>query len=1036
MNVDLARQQLASKLSDVQEIARGVLRGVRRNAGRDVAVYLFDLNDRLAETASRLEAYQDEVIGRSYFDASSDSDLRWNHYLYMVSGPRSRCDGRLQELTKKVEFDQSYARKFVIDESDFEAVVARIDSVVLNSSSDVGDVMEVWSTKLLEAGLGCVLEVEKTIADTVRIITTGKSKNTSRVRPITGVDESARLASNWITDLDLSGFRQYPLRKSYQQLGRANLIFGTNGVGKTSLMEAVEFLYCGTNRRSATGGLRVGARLSDGREIFTASSQKLSDFDTRLRAWYGSENKTSTNKLAQTFARFNFLNTDAASELSLAKDGSGLKGNINSLAELVSGPGTATLWKRIKDVEKALIEHKKELTTEKRLRESEKQTAENELRHLMEHPQQADAEFEILKQELGRIKWRSMPMERGAVNAGLVAELAEAGARLGPIRRLSWWDGKVTSPQLETARRTLEDCRVEAVKAHEIAEARKRERAGRLERHTRLESQQRELVSLDLTTFERMLKARDRLLVAGRELKLLSPLVAAYDANVEVVLSDEILESPLAIALAETDISLQSHQKEIATKKLELAGAQKKNSLLAEMGAKIRQLAQQMLSHGHNEELCPVCSMEFEPGELDARIHKAVLAEGEGELAALGQFIDRLDKEAKLLGHTRSLLLSMIRFCEVAEVDKEHVTVAAVLQKIRGTKALWTAKSADHSLLLEEMERYRKMGISEEAVKRLFLSVHEKFHKTELSANLYREVSAYIAAEIKELQKHISDDMAEVLSDTPEQLSGIADKAGIREQGLATISQLMEQINLRLEAVSEVIKASEWISARSELTEQTDLRPLHSWLADVVLRADATAKASERETIAGAKGAQLRAIVAQRVEKIGQLTESLESVAVAIATIADLVKNSSMEQANERAIAATHSVANEVFARIHAPNEFQITADPAAPLCRKASGHGISLNEISTGQRAAYALSVFLAMNAQVRTGPKVVLLDDPISHIDDLNALSFLDYLRNLVLTDNRQVFFATADEKIAGLFAHKFSFLGSELRTIELGR
>lgn len=44
--------------------------------------------------------------------------------------------------------------------------------------------------------------------------------------------------------------------------------------------------------------------------------------------------------------------------------------------------------------------------------------------------------------------------------------------------------------------------------------------------------------------------------------------------------------------------------------------------------------------------------------------------------------------------------------------------------------------------------------------------------------------------------------------------------------------------------------------------------------------------------------------------------------------------------------------------------------------------------------------------------------------------------YLRNLVMKSDRQVFFATADEKIAGLFAHKFGFLGEEFRTIELTR
>ena len=46
------------------------------------------------------------------------------------------------------------------------------------------------------------------------------------------------------------------------------------------------------------------------------------------------------------------------------------------------------------------------------------------------------------------------------------------------------------------------------------------------------------------------------------------------------------------------------------------------------------------------------------------------------------------------------------------------------------------------------------------------------------------------------------------------------------------------------------------------------------------------------------------------------------------------------------------------------------------------------------------------------------MLIDDPIAHVDDLNALSFLDYLREIAIDGKRQIFFTTANEKIASLF------------------
>jgi len=65
------------------------------------------------------------------------------------------------------------------------------------------------------------------------------------------------------------------------------------------------------------------------------------------------------------------------------------------------------------------------------------------------------------------------------------------------------------------------------------------------------------------------------------------------------------------------------------------------------------------------------------------------------------------------------------------------------------------------------------------------------------------------------------------------------------------------------------------------------------------------------------------------------------------------------------------------------------------------------------------------------------MLIDDPIAHVDDLNCLSFLDYLREVALSGERQIVFATANEKIASLFERKFDFLGeTEFRRHRLSR
>ena len=130
---------------------------------------------------------------------------------------------------------------------------------------------------------------------------------------------------------------------------------------------------------------------------------------------------------------------------------------------------------------------------------------------------------------------------------------------------------------------------------------------------------------------------------------------------------------------------------------------------------------------------------------------------------------------------------------------------------------------------------------------------------------------------------------------------------------------------------------------------------------------------------------------------------------------------------------------SRIFTAIHAPNEFTIRAgdDGGLSIVRDETNTTVTLQQMSTGQRAAYALSLFLAMNCRLRSGPPLILMDDPIAHIDDLNILSFLDHLRELAINGSRQIFLATADDKLAALFRQKFLFLGSDrFKEVSLSR
>ncbi|MEK6744221.1 MAG: hypothetical protein AABZ15_11445 [Nitrospirota bacterium] len=137
---------------------------------------------------------------------------------------------------------------------------------------------------------------------------------------------------------------------------------------------------------------------------------------------------------------------------------------------------------------------------------------------------------------------------------------------------------------------------------------------------------------------------------------------------------------------------------------------------------------------------------------------------------------------------------------------------------------------------------------------------------------------------------------------------------------------------------------------------------------------------------------------------------------------------------------------SEIFTSIHAPHEFagiehvkkgnDLSGELKLVRIYNDKESRVSVSEISAGQRAALALSIFLCLNEKLENAPPLILLDDPVAHVDDMNALSFLDYLREIAINKSRQILFATADDKLAALFERKFDFLGEEFKRISLSR
>ncbi|MGD0919027.1 MAG: hypothetical protein ABSB22_21490, partial [Thermodesulfobacteriota bacterium] len=84
---------------------------------------------------------------------------------------------------------------------------------------------------------------------------------------------------------------------------------------------------------------------------------------------------------------------------------------------------------------------------------------------------------------------------------------------------------------------------------------------------------------------------------------------------------------------------------------------------------------------------------------------------------------------------------------------------------------------------------------------------------------------------------------------------------------------------------------------------------------------------------------------------------------------------------------------------------------------------------LSCAQANVLALSIFLSLAGKQRWSKlDALFLDDPVQHLDDLNAVAFLDNLRAVSLGKfgpKRQIIVSTCDQNLYLLMIRKFRML-----------
>jgi len=112
----------------------------------------------------------------------------------------------------------------------------------------------------------------------------------------------------------------------------------------------------------------------------------------------------------------------------------------------------------------------------------------------------------------------------------------------------------------------------------------------------------------------------------------------------------------------------------------------------------------------------------------------------------------------------------------------------------------------------------------------------------------------------------------------------------------------------------------------------------------------------------------------------------------------------------------------KVFQRPYDFKRVKLTDDnEELQVVRRESGEVVGIDEMSSGQRTALVLAIFVTNNLAHDSAPPLMLLDEPFAHLDELNTLSFFNLVIELAVRGDRQIIFATANDNLASLLERK---------------
>ncbi|MBZ0246436.1 MAG: hypothetical protein K8H85_10845, partial [Cyclobacteriaceae bacterium] len=456
-----------------------------------------------------------------------------------------------------------------------------------------------------------------------------------------------------------------------------------------------------------------------------------------------------------------------------------------------------------------------------------------------------------------------------------------------------------------------------------------------------------------------------------------------------------------------------------------LQNLKKSLNRLGQIESEIKALGKEYLLNSHDAATCPLCAAGYSHEELSRRVNEI-----QSEL-----------RENALIGSTQDELNDVSQ--QIIALSNEQQQLALIEQAILAANDVSLMQQSIENIQKILLESVTKLSTSESNLAKR-LAFREQMRSNTFTESELQKLIAFIKVQTPSFRLEkgganidpLIKDASNKKENVSKALKSSGDEQNRLNSRLNSIASLIgtesdfKKVKDALESRMQLIKSGLMyfndIQNFAAISDQSPLSQIELQLkqaVDLYQNYNMVTKQAEQskvlETIILNSTNELNNTVIPKLKRVQDGLDVIEKI------LDQDEKNKVLEvffESNEQQI-------QDIFKRIHAPRELDkvlfLTQENNVIKIQRTNGKNSNIDEISSGQRSALALSVFLALNKKLKNGPNLLLFDDPVAFVDDLNVLSFLDYLREIVINEDRQVFFATANQKLAGFFDKKFGFL-----------